>query len=253
MNVPPDVAAALGISSEAIFSPSPQGMTSEVAFIHDRGRDAVVKRCDDPRYLGWLRQERDVLAALSDSSLPMPRLLGSHDSPNEVWLVMTREPGESLWAVLLRSTPAERAGHFRRLGQLLRRVHGTPAPATLRHERGWLDRMLEQARRNLAWCDGSPDLLERLEATRPAPVPEMLIHGDLGLDNVLVDGDGWMGLIDWSCGGIGDPRSDVALAVSTEPEIVLTDPEIAAFFDGYGTSPLDDATSRWFRDLYEFF
>ena len=82
-----------------------------------------------------------------------------------------------------------------------------------------------------------PPLLARLEATRPALSPEVLIHGDLALDNVLVDEDGSLSLIDWSGGDVGDPRYDIALALATEPEIQLGDADVAAFF------------ARWLKDL----
>jgi aminoglycoside phosphotransferase (APT) family kinase protein len=165
---------------------------------------------------------------------------------------MTRLQGESLWHVLLNS-PVYRAERLRAVGNLLRQLHSVPPPGSFRHQRPWIERMLGQARSNLVWCDGSAELLAELEATRPAPWPEVLIHGDLSLDNVLMAGDGSMSLIDWSGGDLGDPRYDISLALATEPEIQLHDTEVAAFFDGYGRAPVDAATMRWFRSLYEFF
>lgn len=137
----------------------------------------------------------------------------------DAWLLMTRLPGASPWDVLVHSAPAERPDYFRRAGNLLRQVHSTPAPAALRNQPPWVDRALELARNNLTWCDGSADLLGQLEATRPAPGPEVVIHGDLALDNVLIDRDGNSSLIDWSGGDLGDPRYDLSLALATDPEI----------------------------------
>ena len=114
-------------------------------------------------------------------------------------------------------------------------------------------RKLAEARENLAWCDGSADLLAQLEARRPTPQAEVLIHGDLALDNVLIERDGSMSLIDWSGGDVGDPRSDIALALATEPEMQLRDADIAGFFNGYGGTQIDAITARWFTRLYEFF
>jgi aminoglycoside phosphotransferase (APT) family kinase protein len=147
----------------------------------------------------------------------------------------------------------ERAGYFRVLGNLLREVHSAPAPAKLRGQQPWIDRMLLTARKNLSWSEGSADLLARLEASRPPLRPEVVIHGDLALDNVLVDERARMAIIDWSGGGLGDARYDVALALNTEPELRLRDEERAAFFEGYGATPLDSSTMRWFVNLYEFF
>jgi aminoglycoside phosphotransferase (APT) family kinase protein len=92
-----------------------------------------------------------------------------------------------------------------------------------------------------------------LEATKPTPVPEVLIHGDMSLDNVLIDSEGTMALIDWPTGDLGDPRSDIAIALATEPEIHLSEEEIAAFYEGYGGKRIDATTRKWFLGLYEFF
>jgi aminoglycoside phosphotransferase (APT) family kinase protein len=233
-------------------------MTSEVSFVDHDGRQSVLKRCRDARYIEWLCREHHVLAALSGCSLSIPRVIRYHEVQNagrivDAWLLMSRLSGESLWDVVLRCAPTERCRYFRRVGKLLRELHTTPAPAELQSERPWMYRMLEQARNNLSWCDGSSALLARLETTRPPPLPEVLIHGDLALDNVLVGDDGTMRLIDWSGGGIGDPRYDIALALGTEPELSLGEAELAAFFDGYGSARRDTATMRWFQELYEFF
>ena len=231
-------------------------MTSEVAFVD--GEQCVIKRCRDPIYLEWLSREHRVLRALADSPLPMPRALGyadvdQDDEGREAWLVMSWLDGRPLWHEILHANSQRRALLLQRVGALLKQLHATPVPIGLRSESPWLDRMLAEARQNLAWCDGTVELLADLHHRRPDPVPEVLIHGDLALDNVLVAAEDAMSLIDWSGGGPGDPRCDLALALQTEPEIELGESELAAFFEGYGGIPVDGATRRWFEDLYEFF
>jgi Ser/Thr protein kinase RdoA (MazF antagonist) len=142
---------------------------------------------------------------------------------------------------------------LRNLGKLLRRLHSTPVPVGLLQRVDWLSRRLTQAHENLHWCDGTAELLAVLEQSRPTTVPERLIHGDPSLDNVLVDDSGAMSLIDWSDGGPGNYRSDIARALRTEPETVLTADELDAFYAGYGEPPLAMDTRRWFEQLYEFF
>jgi aminoglycoside phosphotransferase (APT) family kinase protein len=248
----------LGLSPDATFVCAPQGMTSEVAFVDDRGRQSVLKRCRDPRYIPWLQREHRVLRALAGAPLPIPRVLGYDERGQdgritEAALLTTRLRGEPLWPVLLRCPSAERRAHLRTLGAQLRELHATAAPNTFRSPRPWIDRMLDHADANLPWADGSSDLLAELRATRPASAPDVLIHGDLALDNVLVDADGAMGFIDWPFGDAGDGRYDIALALGTEPELELDDRDAAAFFEGYGAAPIDPAVLRWFRLLYEFF
>ena len=233
-----------------------QGMTSEVAFVDGLTR-CVIKRCRNPIYVEWLRREHRVLRELAASCLPVPRVLDYFEVDAEerydVWLVMSRLDGRSLWSEMLGANVQQRTERFWRLGALLSQLHATLAPEGLVAKSPWIDRQLVKAEHNLSWCDGTPDLLADLHRRRPQPVPEVLIHGDLALDNVLIAPDGVLSLIDWSSGDIGDPRSDLSLALQTEPEIQLTDAERTSFFEGYGTGPLDKSTRRWFEDLYEFF
>lgn len=235
----------------------PQGMTSDVAFV-DGDNPCVIKRCGDGRYLEWLAREHQVLLALGDSSLPIPRLLGytqvnNEETGREAWLVMSRLEGRPLWSEMLRANRRRRARLLGRLGELLKRLHATAVPSALRTESRWVDQMLSEARKNLEWCDGTVTLLASLHDRQPEPVPDVLIHGDLALDNVLVGAEDSLSLIDWSGGAEGDPRYDLALALHTEPEVELGEVELAAFFDGYGAAPMDRSTRRWFESLYEFF
>lgn len=226
------------------------GLTSTVAFVEPG--DVVLKRCATPEYLDWLRREHTVLGALSTTDLPVPRALDFADRGDEAWLVMTRLPGAPCSAVLPRLLPAARRRLLRTVGAFLRRLHATPIPEPLRDDRPWLERRLEQAERNLPWCDGSAALLAELRRTRPAPAPETLVHGDLDLDNLLVDGGRVTGLVDWSGGDRGDPRFDLALALRPGDGLPLTPDDERAFFAAYG-SELDPDTRRWLEDLDEFF
>ena len=231
-------------------------MTSEVALVDGQTR-CVIKRCRDPIYVEWLRREHRVLRELAASPLPIPRVLDyfevNDEDRSDVWLVMSRLDGRSLWSEMLGANVPQRVELFRRLGGLLGQLHATPVPDRLFATSPWTDRQLVKAEHHLSWCDGTPDLLADLHRRRPPPMPEVLIHGDLALDNVLIAPDGALSLIDWSSGDMGDARCDLSLALLTEPEIQLTEAERLSFFEGYGTAPLDEVTRRWFEELYEFF
>ena len=84
---------------------------------------------------------------------------------------MSRLAGRSLWRVMLDTRAGARAPLLRSLGELLRRLHSTPVPRALTESSDWLSRQLLQARKNLAWCDGTAELLTALERTRPEPTP----------------------------------------------------------------------------------
>ncbi len=143
---------------------------------------------------------------------------------------------------------SERVAWLRSLGELLRRLHATPrsgrATPTTRTGRA---QQLEQARANLSWCDGTAAGLVELEAIATgAGAARRLIHGDLALDNVLIDADGAMSLIDWAGGGSGDPRHDIALAFENEPEFELTPAALDAFLPATARLRSTTAPVDWF-------
>ena len=239
-----DVPLELGVGARELELPE-QGKTSEVAI----AGDVVIKRAIDPRYLDWLRRERVVLEAIANTGLQAPRVVGYVDRGDDVWLAIGKLRGVQFPVALQRG---DRRALAEALGAVIRRVHETPVPEALRDVRSWDERMLERARGNLAWCDGSKLLLDEVYYVRPAPVAATLIHGDLGLDNVLVDGE-QLSLIDWPLGDQGDPRFDIAIALQLRESCSFASDEIAAFYRGYGSAPIDKATLRWFEELWDFF
>ncbi len=71
-------------------------------------------------------------------------------------------------------------------------------------------------------------LFERLTAA-PADV---VVHGDLGPEHVLVRGDAITGVIEWSDAPTGDLAKDLAWALHDTPA-----PFAAAVAEGYGITP----------------
>jgi len=254
-DIPDDIAAVLPPSPH-LHAPT-QGMTSDVMVATNGNQSVVVKRCGHPIYLNWLRREQHNLHLLKHCGLPVPTLLHYDEllgtSGLEGWLVMTHLPGRSFWDVVLEIAAPGRAPLLFRLGQLLRQLHSTPVPTAIHRNRAWLTRKLEEAKENLPWCDGSAALLEKLNLTVPSATPEVLVHGDMSLDNVLIDDTGKLSLVDCSGVDSGDARYDLALALNAEPETTYVTEEIEAFYAGYGSPKIDNATRRWFLDLYEFF
>jgi aminoglycoside phosphotransferase (APT) family kinase protein len=228
-----------------------------VAFAVSADAAVVVKRCANPVYLDWLRREHRTLRALAGTELPIPRFVAYAEA--EVsgvtvgWLLMSRLVGRPLLGVVAEASEDGRRLLFQGLGGVLRRLHATLVPTCLPGRGDWMARQLAEARANLSWCDGTAAGLAELERSRPSAVQDRLIHGDLALDNVLVDPRGEMSLIDWADGGLGDPRHDIALALQTKPEFELTAAVLESFYAGYGSAPLDDETLDWFVRLYDFF
>lgn len=230
--------------------PEEQGWTSAVAFVEPD--DVVLKRCTDPRYRDWLRREREVLEVLAEVDVSVPRVLDFHDADTEVWLVMTRLAGDSCSHAIHRADPMTRRKLYAAAGEAIRHLHAQPIPAGARASEPFVERKLAGAERNLAWCDGTPELLADLRARMPDAVPDRLVHADLNLDNLLVHEGVVTGFIDWAGGTAGDPRIDLALALDFGDEDQPDDASLEAFFEAYGEWPDPDAL-RWYRRLYEFY
>jgi aminoglycoside phosphotransferase (APT) family kinase protein len=177
--------------------------------------DFLVLRWSDPLIWGDIGREhvrREVLASqlLADSSLPVPRLIGS-DLDGAIAggaaNLMTWRPGR------VRHERLGRAA-IDALARLAVDVHRTPVriqdrppvysfrgPTSLEVP-GWA-----------RW----PDLWQRaidLRTAGPPPTPYGLLHRDFHLGNLLWQGDTVTGLIDWAETSWGPPDLDVAHACS---------------------------------------
>lgn len=255
--IPDEIRTAIG-KVQRLVLPA-QGMTSEVAVVESASGTFVVKCARQPLFMNWLKQEYGVLKALEPLRLPVPQahvfVERSASKGSDCWLLMSHVPGTSLDQHLRVERDTNLRLHIaRQWGTILRQIHTAPAPPMLAPRTAtWLDDQLQQARFNLDHyaCDGDDVLLRALEAKRPPPVDQLLIHGDFTLNNTLIEGDRISGVIDWSGGAYGDPRYDLSLALEVKPGIFGTDAEITAFWDGYG-SPIE-IEFEYFHNLYEFF
>ena len=252
---PAEVRDVLGQITSLAY-PAKQGLTSQVVFVEARHGAVVVKRSTG-RHVAALRREHAVLTALGMSDLPVPAPLLFVEHPrsdgSEGWLLMNRLPGVPVVQALHgMADDAQSDALLAYLGRVLAQLHATPAPPqVVLPGPSWLDVMLQQAAINLATGvgEGSKADLDELLNQRPAPVPPVLIHGDLFLDNVLATGSQVTGLIDWAFGALGDPRYDLALA-----HYDLTPRRRQALVAGYGAAgQLTGAELAYFGRLAAFF
>ncbi len=246
-DLPAEVRACLPDSFELVAPP--QGETSQVAFARTANADdIVIKRTSGALYSQWLERESKVLDALAGTGLSVPRVLGEHTSGDVHWLLMSRMPGESGWNVIVQACPERRKELLRGLGSTLAKIHATPVPAALHDADStpWLERH----RLFAAEISFEDELIETFGA--PPPGLRTLIHGDFTLDNVLFSEDRVCGVIDWSGCGAGDPRFDIALALATSPELVMSPGELSAFFSGYVHDELPASLRAMVRELYGY-
>jgi len=251
---PEEICSSLGQIHGLLFPP--QGDTSAVAVVDTENGKYVVKRSHGEQFSSWLKQEYKVLETLTQAPFPTPHPYAFVQRETteglESWLVMSYIHGEPLIAAInLIANQKVRWSILHAFGSVLATIHGYPVLSDLRS-----DRVLECAQYNFLHytTKGNAELLEQLRQHRPLPIPSTLIHGDFTVDNVLILGGQVSGIIDWSGGGIGDPRYDLALAIRPKKTGLFHTPQDRqAFFEGYGLCGLSDFDYDYFVDMYEFF
>jgi aminoglycoside phosphotransferase (APT) family kinase protein len=163
---------------------------------------------------GGMAAEARLLRAAAASGVPVaPVLAAGDDGPlGAPYLVLGRVEGETIPRRVLRD-PALATARRRltaQVGAALAAVHridpadvpGLDATDPLQQCRDLLD-LLGVPRPGLELG------LRRLEATRPPATGVGVVHGDLRLGNLVVDGDGLAAVLDWELAHIGDPAEDI--------------------------------------------
>jgi aminoglycoside phosphotransferase (APT) family kinase protein len=157
-----------------------------------------------------VRREAALLRLLQGSNLPTPPLLALIE--DEAWTIAVTRwiPGEHGLAVLERA-PDQLEAVYHQLGRLLARVHRTPVAAP-EHAPQLADR-IQHALAQLPALELEIDLRAALLEGLQHPIwraqPYALTHGDVGLHNLLWDGN-ITALLDWEWAGWGAPLLDLA-------------------------------------------
>jgi Ser/Thr protein kinase RdoA (MazF antagonist) len=135
------------------------------------------------------------------------------DAARQILVLEQLEPGSTL----RRGDPPSPAV-ARRLGALLGGIHrAVRAPAGLPRERPWILGILSPGNWRpdrtydvLAHGPVRRELKARFDALTSRLELSCLVHGDLKLDNCLLDGGSHVRIVDWETAAIGDPAWDVA-------------------------------------------
>jgi aminoglycoside phosphotransferase (APT) family kinase protein len=206
----------------------------------------------DP-YTLW--REAAVYGALQDRARAVPRLIGVH-AEHEAMLIECVEGH----ADYHRLDPDRQRSIAAQLAKALADLH---AAALLNSGDGLLDRpetrsdalaaelriwraMYAEARRDDALIAFA---LNWLEKNAPASsLPPVLVHGDAGAGNFLIDGDRLSAMIDWELAHFGDPMEDlawVAFRAAIQPL-----PDYRAFLHSYeqaSGTPINRDVLRYHR------
>ncbi|MHC0036914.1 phosphotransferase family protein [Pseudoneobacillus sp. C159] len=233
---------------------SEQGCTSKVRKLSNSNGEFLLKSSYVERYRHWLKTEAQTLQNLLNEDIPVPTYFGFVEEETASHLIMSFEKGVTLTSALKNATTrAGKISLIKSFGHFLQKFHEMAPIKVLQHEMDWLEERLEKAQYYLSRGegDGNQTLLDKLNANKPNPVRQTMIHGDCTTDNVLVvDGEVLL-FIDVSGMTVGDPRYDESLAISDiidEPEYLL------AFYEGYSRYRTTEDEFHYFNDgLYEFF
>ena len=169
-----------------------------------------------------VHRQAPLLRALREAGLPVPDV--PFADPEETalgspYIVMDRLPGRTfvIWTPHPEFTPDQTTAVWTQTAQALAAIHKfdwrTRLPdwnhhAALEDQTGFWSRILAKSD-DEGWKARGAQLAAALEATRPAPGPIGLVHGDYQPGNVLFENGVLTGVIDWELAFIGPQTLDV--------------------------------------------
>ncbi len=195
-----------------------------------RGRRCVLRRPPAGDLLATahdVTREHDIMAALADSEVPVPRMLGACQDvavTGAPFYVMAFVDGAVVHTAadadrfLVSDAARQRTGET--LVDALAALHAVDIDAVglgnLSRRDGYLDRQLK--RWSAQWeatqlddLDGMTGLYAWLVEHRPVETSPQLVHGDFRLGNTILASDGGvLAVVDWELCALGETLSDVA-------------------------------------------
>jgi aminoglycoside phosphotransferase (APT) family kinase protein len=234
------------------------GGASRETWSFTAGGAELVARRDPPGAPrgGTMAREAMLLRAAHRAGIPVPEVVASADD----LLVMRRLRGETIARRILRDDAF--AGARERLtaqcAEALARLHTKISPEDIPGLPADDDPL--RAVRDLLDSLGEPHPafelgLLRLARTRPRPTGRAVVHGDFRLGNLMVDGDGLAGTLDWELAHLGDPVEDLGwLCVRSwrfggpHPVAGLgTREALLSAYAAAGGAAVDEPTLRWWE------
>jgi aminoglycoside phosphotransferase (APT) family kinase protein len=209
----------------------PGGRSNLTFRVTDGDRTWVVRRPPLGEHLATahdVAREHRILAALADTDVPVPRTWGLCEEPDVIgapFYVMEHVAGTTYRTRddLAGLGPARVRALSERLVDVLVDIHAVPVEevglADWGRPEGYLERQVRRWYRQLEGAstphlDLARVLHDRLLDALPPSRHVGLVHGDLRLDNVLVDADDQLlAVIDWELSTVGDTMADLALMV----------------------------------------
>ncbi len=182
-------------------------------------RQALILRTGAPDDVhAGMELEARAQAAAAAAGAPVPHVLIADDSPAALgnpFLICEEIAGETIVRRIQRQLDAAggqtaRAGLLRQCAQALAAIHrADPCISGLAGEdplAQWRERLdaMGDTTATFEWA------FRWLEARRPEPSADVLVHGDYRMGNLIVDGSRLAAVLDWELVHRGDPYDDLA-------------------------------------------
>lgn len=189
------------------------------------GRGLILRRDPPGAEKGAMAIEARLLRAAAHAGVPVPEVVAA----DPAFIVMTRVDGETIPRKVLR-LPVD--GLAAQCGTTLAALHRIPVedfadlPLTdpVAEWRGHLHAMGEPHpafELGLLWLD----------ANRPPPCGEVVVHGDFRNGNLLVGADGLRAVLDWELAHRGDPLEDLGWLCVKAWRFGVVDKPVGGFGD----------------------
>jgi hygromycin-B 7''-O-kinase len=205
------VVARFGISPDRI-RPLPVGVANHVYLLGD---DLVLRVPRSAAMAADLRKEASIIPVAHAAGIRTPALVAF--DPVVPCLVVERVPGTDL------AGRARTPGLLRQVGRELAMIHRLdPPPVPVDADRVAPGTLLAELTAAGHLDAENADWLAACFARLPPPDDaRVLIHGDLGPQNLIADGDRLTGIVDWGDAMLADPATDFAKMPLTDVPAML--------------------------------
>lgn len=201
------------------------GASQETWALSGSGNSAILRRAPGGSSMArssaaiGLSAEAKLIQFAADANVPVPKVLhvlSEEDGIGDGFL-MSLVLGETIARPILRNDEFAGARDVlaRQSGEALAAIHSIPLEG-LPSELGLSDgqAQVEQYEEIYRGFDAPRPVFELamrwLKENAPAPMDNVLVHGDFRLGNLMIDETGLVAVLDWELAHIGDPREDIA-------------------------------------------
>jgi aminoglycoside phosphotransferase (APT) family kinase protein len=205
--------AVLGPISEPLLLPG--GASKEAWAVDANGERLLVRRAGGGvihRHTLSLRHEFGVLQVAYDAGVKVPRPVAyiANLDGREAF-VMERLEGETIGRRIVRMEVPP--GLPEQMAEELAKIHALPRERLPFLEEASVERLVEELD-EIGEPHPAIELgLWWLRENRPPARPPVVVHGDFRIGNLVVDGSGLVGVLDWEFAHLDDPARDLSFAL----------------------------------------